>query len=252
MPFLPLESGAMEGKIVELTGCVDDGTGSRSTCQLPRRVETLRPPSGQAPGATPHKIDRMFGIVEEQPKSDARTPLRIAMPRQIAVRPLEPARPRGVLIDRLFAAVGRAWNRVWNPKLLGEKAELLFMYEAVRRGLIVSKPFGDSAPYDAVVESRKNPGKVWRVQVRSTSYQNKGWYMVRTDSGSQRRVLTPKDADILAVHITPENVWYIIPIEAYGGKLAVYFSPHKKRRWRKPGYERFREAWGLIAGESRP
>lgn len=41
-----------------------------------------------------------------------------------------------------------------HSKLQGEWAESLFVAECLRRGLICAKPFGDSAPYDFIVESR--------------------------------------------------------------------------------------------------
>ena len=49
-------------------------------------------------------------------------------------------------------------------KLRGEWAELRFMTQAAEHGIMVSKPWGDSAPYDLMVEhkatsaeSRLNP-----------------------------------------------------------------------------------------------
>jgi hypothetical protein len=40
--------------------------------------------------------------------------------------------------------------------VLGERAECAFLSAAMDRGLIVSKPYGDSAPYDFIVEARVN------------------------------------------------------------------------------------------------
>ena len=45
----------------------------------------------------------------------------------------------GMVVEWISAAA----DPLWNPKLIGERAELLFIFEA-RRNLIVSKPFGDS------------------------------------------------------------------------------------------------------------
>jgi len=37
---------------------------------------------------------------------------------------------------------------IHHPKLRGEWAELHFILRAIALGLILSKPYGDSAPYD--------------------------------------------------------------------------------------------------------
>jgi hypothetical protein len=53
-----------------------------------------------------------------------------------------------------------------NPKLIGERAECAFMHQALERGLIVSKPFGDSAPYDFIIDNRpflRGRGRLWRI-----------------------------------------------------------------------------------------
>ena len=47
---------------------------------------------------------------------------------------------------------------------LGEQAECAFMKAAMDRGLVVSKPFGDSARYDFIVDA---DGRLSRVQVKS-------------------------------------------------------------------------------------
>src|SRR6266566_7076034 len=52
-----------------------------------------------------------------------------------------------------------------NSKQRGEWVEMLFMARASREGLQVSKPYGDSAAYDFIVESG---ALCSRVQVKST------------------------------------------------------------------------------------
>jgi len=52
-----------------------------------------------------------------------------------------------------------------NSKLRGEWVELRFMTRAAEHGVMVSKPWGDSAPYDFMIEHN---GRVLRVQVKST------------------------------------------------------------------------------------
>jgi hypothetical protein len=226
----------METELVELTGCV---TGVQTQDQAGN--ESARPRT--------QTIDRMYGIVDELPAPNAATPIRPVTPQQAPVPTLAHSRP--LLLDRLFAAVQKTWRRVWNPKLLGERAELLFMYEAARRGLIVSKPFGDSAPYDAVVESRCEPGKLWRVQVRSTSVETNGAYIIRTTFGRfGNRRLSKRHVDFIAACITPHRTWYLIPVAAFGLKGAVCLHPHNKPKGGFAYYERFREAWDLLGSDA--
>ncbi len=59
-----------------------------------------------------------------------------------------------------------------HPKLRGEWAEIRFLARASELGLRVSKPYGDCLPYDFIVE---HGGRMFRVQVKSTSYQNPGY-----------------------------------------------------------------------------
>jgi PD-(D/E)XK endonuclease len=51
-------------------------------------------------------------------------------------------------------------------KQLGELAEMMFMVKATTKGLIVSKPYGESHRYDFLVDSGK---RIWRVQVISST-----------------------------------------------------------------------------------
>ena len=55
-------------------------------------------------------------------------------------------------------------------KRKGEMAELVFALKAISMGFSVSKPFGDSDPYDLVVESH---GRLLRIQVKSVFTTNR-------------------------------------------------------------------------------
>jgi hypothetical protein len=52
-----------------------------------------------------------------------------------------------------------------NCKRRGEWAELQFMAKAAKFGLRISKPWGESARYDMVIETG---GRFLRVQIKST------------------------------------------------------------------------------------
>jgi len=56
--------------------------------------------------------------------------------------------------------------RIHSSKHQGEWAEVRFLDQAFRRGLHVSKPYGDNTAYDFIVDSRS---RLTRVQVKSVS-----------------------------------------------------------------------------------
>lgn len=150
-----------------------------------------------------------------------------------------PSQPRGPWADP--RAIGYAHA---HPKLAGEWAESAFLSAALARGLIVSRPFGESAAYDFIVDSRwlrpgSHRGRLWRVQVRSISSGPP--FRVTTFHGTAKRPITIADADLLAVLIVPLERWYIIPIGAFAPTLGIWLFPHVNPS--RGRFERFREAW---------
>ena len=75
-----------------------------------------------------------------------------------------------------------------SPKLQGEWAETRFLSEALRRGLQVAKPYGDSARYDFIVDSS---GHLSRVQVKSVSRPERNCFRLTMGwgGGSKSRYL---------------------------------------------------------------
>lgn len=137
-----------------------------------------------------------------------------------------------------------------HPKRRGEWVELQFMARAAAHGLTVSKPWGDCARYDFIVESR---GKFHRVQVKSTTNAKDGAYLCNTASVNPyenfARSYTREQIDFFAFYIIPEDVWFIVPIAAMGGaKYAVYLNPRRSRG----KYFRYLEAWHLLNRGARP
>ncbi len=149
-------------------------------------------------------------------------------------------------------------RRKADTKRIGEWVDLRFLARAAEAGLTISKPYGDSAPFDFVV-GRRAP--LHRVQVRGTSVELKGGYGVPVAHGSVRpRRYKPTDFDFLAAHVIPHNAWYIIPFKAIGRQRFLRFRPqnggsralHSTReiqacrgalRW-----EVYRDAWHLLGG----
>ena len=131
-----------------------------------------------------------------------------------------------------------------HPKRRGEWVELQFMARASAHGLIVSKPWGDSARYDFIVEHR---GRFLRIQVKSTMSFMKGAYLCNTVSRSPRRKdagrpYSARDIDFFAFFIIPEDVWYIVPISACRARYAVQLNPYR----RDSKYFPYLEAWHLL------
>ena len=132
---------------------------------------------------------------------------------------------------------------VGNPcsKRRGEASEAEFIARASSLNFSVAKPWGESDSYDVLVGASRG---FWRVQVKCAACYHRGQYMVK--AGGDAGNYTPDDIDFLAAHIIPENIWYIIPIEAFAGVTMIHLSPHGTG---KAKYEKYREAWCLLACE---
>ena len=128
-----------------------------------------------------------------------------------------------------------------NRKLQGELAEVCFLWRATALGFTVSKPYGDSARYDFIVDAGAG---LQRIQVKSVRQLYRGVYRIATCSGKvAKKGYTPDEVDFFAGYVIPEDAWYIIPVRAVPAIVALYVAPHRPSR-RK--YERYREAWHLL------
>jgi hypothetical protein len=139
-----------------------------------------------------------------------------------------------------------------NFKQRGEWVELLFMAWALRKGLRVSKPWGDSSPYDVGVEHGR---QLIRVQVKSTSYRLANGYQCgfRPNQKSRRQYTTRK-IDFFAAYVVQEDVWYIIPaaVVLKTRSLCLMLCPVQLMKRDCYKYESYREAWKLLRSGSKP
>jgi hypothetical protein len=126
-------------------------------------------------------------------------------------------------------------------KSRGEAAEAAFLARATALGFSVCIPWGDSDRYDSVVEL--NHGLL-RVQVKSATLYAENRYRVKT-SGARGKVYTSKEIDFFVGYIVPENIWYIIPVQAIGQRTGIRFYPTTRRQSRAM-FEKYREAWCLL------
>jgi hypothetical protein len=131
--------------------------------------------------------------------------------------------------------------RIKNCKRRGEWAELEFIAAAAKRDLRVSKPMGDSASYDAVIETN---GHFVRVQVKSTTCLRPGNLYKCNIRPSTGRPYKRRDFDFLAAYVIPEGVWYIIPARLVlnGQRIAIMLNTtNPTSRWAP-----YKEAWDLL------
>jgi len=125
-------------------------------------------------------------------------------------------------------------------KRRGEVAEAAFLHKVGSMGFSVAKPWGDSDPYDFIVQSGS---KCWRVQVKSAYVKNEGGYSTSLFGGTRRRGYTHDDIDFLVAYAVPEDVWYVVPVDVFRRAKQIRFYPGSPTS----EYEKYREAWCLMA-----
>jgi hypothetical protein len=105
---------------------------------------------------------------------------------------------------------------VRNTKRRGEIVEIAFLHTVANMGFAVTKPYGDSEPYDFIVDSGN---RLCSVQVKSCLYRNGLTYWVgarhRSPTVPAQGPYTAEQIDILAVDIVPADAWYVIPVNAF-------------------------------------
>ena len=126
-------------------------------------------------------------------------------------------------------------------KRRGEAAQAAFLARATALNSGVLIPWGDSERYDTVVDFGRG---LFRVQVKSATAYAENRYRVKT-TGANGRVYTSAEIDFFVAYIVPENIWYIIPIQAIGQRKGIRFYP-TTRRQSKAMFEKYREAWCLL------
>ena len=111
------------------------------------------------------------------------------------------------------------------------------MAAAAEQGLCITKPWGDSAQYDFVVEHK---GRFVRVQVKSTGYIHRGAYVCTVRPSRGGYVGDP--FDFVAIYVVPEDLWFIIPEAVARGHKSVSLYPGLE----KSKYTKYKENWELL------
>jgi hypothetical protein len=129
-------------------------------------------------------------------------------------------------------------------KRTGELSEAAFLLKAETLGFHVAKPWGDSEPYDFILDSGH---RLWRVQLKCTQVLRARGYDIQPASvsyGKGKIAYTADDIDVLVAHIVPVDTWYVLPVDAFAPRKSLRFYPGiecKCARW-----EKYREAWDLL------
>jgi len=134
-------------------------------------------------------------------------------------------------------------------KRMGELAEIAFMYRAASEGIGVARPYGDSHPYDFLVQHGR---RLARVQVKSCFTPSRGEgtaYPVTVTKFTRaggRTLYSLEEIDFIAAFVASQRAWYLIPVESLKNRQVIRLYPRGKRK--RPGafFETYREAWHLL------
>ncbi len=128
-------------------------------------------------------------------------------------------------------------------KQLGEIAEAEFIAKAVGLGFVVAQPWGDSEPYDFIVNPKKS-FVFWRVQVKSAhTIGADGGCSFRAHDHNQRSY-TSEDIDALVAYARPMNAWYVMPVRVVEELKSLMLYPESRKL--RSRFERWREAWEVL------
>jgi PD-(D/E)XK endonuclease len=129
-----------------------------------------------------------------------------------------------------------------NGKRRGEWVELVFAVRAMREGLELARPWGESLGYDYVVVQRR--GRMARVQVKSTMFKEGTGYScsMKDSKGPYKK----GSFEFVAAYVIPEDVWFIIPEKKVRGKWSVGLYP----KLEGSKYGEYLEAWDLLRGDT--
>jgi hypothetical protein len=125
-------------------------------------------------------------------------------------------------------------------------AELIFVVKATSMGFAVSKPYGDSEPYDLIVEQN---GRVFRIQVKSVFTTQRWGYSIAVARMRQHKPIlrySADEIDFIAAYVVAHDAWYIIPVAEIGSLAHIRLYPEGTKRYDGGRFEKYREAWDLL------
>lgn len=113
-----------------------------------------------------------------------------------------------------------------NNKLKGDIAEAVFTAECLKKGWVVSKPYGDNCRYDAILDRGNG---LERIQVKSSTYsQKRGVIQAATrriynnqTKGQICNTYSKKDIDAFIIYSPELNKLYFVPIDEQSDKKYI-------------------------------
>jgi len=118
------------------------------------------------------------------------------------------------------------------------------LHKASMLGFGVSKPWGDSEPYDLIVDSGSS---LWRVQVKSASEPINTADTCFCAHGSRRKKsYSLKEIDVLVAYIVPEDLWYVLPVRLFRNAKSLRLYP---KSGKSSKYNLYREEWAVAGGK---
>jgi hypothetical protein len=171
-------------------------------------------------------------------------------------------RPAQALPKRANYPSKTPFEREDATKRCGEITQLAFALKAARLRFGVSHPYGDSEPYDVILDCHRarllnlapystyladqaRP-RLIRIQVKATTQLVDGLYRVNAHRRIHGCAVPYKlsEIDFIAAYVIPEDSWFIFPLPHILGATSLLLSP-KKRRKPHPNNP-YREAWHLL------
>lgn len=117
-----------------------------------------------------------------------------------------------------------------NTRVTGLLLELEFATECIRRGAVVSQPFGDNSHYDLLVDVG---GHIYKVQVKAASPNANGKRhsinimrklpkMRPGDAGGSSRAVPYEEGDIDFIVTKAGGFWFFFGPESFSKDASVY------------------------------
>jgi hypothetical protein len=126
-----------------------------------------------------------------------------------------------------------------NNKLKGDIAEAVFTAECLKRGWVVSKPFGDNCRYDAILDRGKG---LERIQVKSSTFSEKRGVI----EAATRRIYNNQtkgqicnsyskdEIDAFVIYSPELNKLFYLPIEEQENKKYVNLRVTSNEKTKSP------------------
>ena len=137
-----------------------------------------------------------------------------------------------------------------STRVTGLQLELEFATECIKKGAVVSQPFGDNSHYDLLVDVKK---KIYKVQVKTASPSESGKYyrvnitrkvpkMRPKDPGGSSKAVPYAADDIDCIVTKAEGIWFFFGPDQFDSDKSVYPAGGKDDYVGNVG----KELWSII------